>query len=227
MTTAANRVFAPSALHKCAMACVLVLSACTFSPQLGGMGAEPTPSEKQFTMGRTDRIWAEAPGAMVVTQRSTRSGGQQLVGLANDTSLAGDNFLWLNANATGGGQLGSRLRLEQVIARAGGVPSPFTTLDNRNLRSGEDSLGAFFWQEYRSGAQTNCVLAVRQLKGGARALPQGTRELEVVLRNCVIGTVEEALYPIRDTGLSRSIAAYAPPSAGSGRLLSPLAAPRP
>lgn len=228
MIVSANLGFARTSLHRCAVALALALAACTTSPELGRLGFGAASTTMQFTMGRVDRSWMVAPNAVVLMQRSSRSATEQMIGLENATTLPGDNFLWLNAVAGRGAFPGGKLRLEQVIERAGGVPSPFTALNNQNLRSGSDSLGPYFWQEYRSGAQTNCVLAVRQLKGGARSLPSGTRELEVLLRNCVNGSIEEALLPIRDTRVSRATMIYSNPTEGIGatRSLSPLAAPR-
>lgn len=219
----ANLVFARAGLRRFAMAIVLTLAACTASPELGRIGVGTANSVMQLSMGRVDRQWLAAPNALVMVQRANTA---QLVGLENETTLSGDNFLWLYANGARAGTLGNKLRLEEVIARAGGVPAPFHTLDNSNLRSATDNSGQYFWQEYRAGAQTVCVLAIRQLKNGARALPRGTRELEVVLRNCVNGSVEQALSPIRDTQISRTTMSYGQDSAVVSRSLSPLAAPR-
>ncbi len=190
------------------------------------MGVGASTSVAQFARGRLDRMWATSPGALMLVQRTVDGDAEQFIGLPNDTTLAGDNFMWLRANSGRNGHITERLDLNKMVARVGAVPPPFRTLDNNNLRSSEDSLGPFFWQEYRTGAQTNCVLAIRRLKSGALALPTGTRMLEVMLRNCVNGSIEEALNPIRDTQISRAMP-HSTGVAGGSRLLSPLSAPRP
>ena len=211
----------------CLVVALAALTACGSVQVLGPQGAGAATSESQFTRGRLDRVWAAAPGALVMAQRTVGGDGEQIIGLANDTTLEGDNFLWLRARSGRGRAIGNSLDMADLVTQAGGVPSPFRTLDNSNLRTGSDSLGPFFWQEYRSGAQTNCVLAVRRLNSGALSLPTGTRVLEVMLRNCVNGSIEEALSPIRDGQISRLTGQSGSDVTGGSRMLSSLAGPRP
>ncbi|WP_226783049.1 hypothetical protein [Oceaniglobus trochenteri] len=208
------------ALRRAALTATLALAACAAVPTLDDFGlggldlgeARPSP---QFSVTRLNQMWTTAPAAQTVIQRTGAGSGEQIIGLENATSLEGDNFLWLRAH---GGGIGGRFDLAGVVERAGGVPAPFRTLDDRNLRTAEDSLGSYVWQEWRSGASTNCVLALRRLESGARSLPRGTRSLEVFLRNCVDGSIEQALAPIRDTQVRLG-------TATGSRILSPLAAP--
>lgn len=221
MTRAALRPFARTALHKCVLVLTLGLAACEFAPILSDFGVDVTKSTAQFARGRLDRLWTETPGALVMVQRSGSGEGVQLIGLDNMTTLQGDNFMWLRAYD---GPVNARFDLDGMVARVGGVPRPFTSLDNRNLRNATDSLGTYFWQEWRSGGATNCVIAFRRLKSGARTLPKGTRALEVFLRNCVEGSMEQALIPIRNDRVGLSTLAG---TGAANRAMSPLAAPRP
>jgi len=204
------------ALRRCGLMLALTLAACTTAPGLGSFGADVSRASVQYSLGRLNQTWTAAPTAMLMIQRSGAGEGIQIVALENASTLEGDNFLWLRAHS---GRNTGRFDLEGIVTRVGGVPLPFRTLNNRNLRTGTDSLGQYFWQEWRSGAATNCVIALRRLESGARTLPRGTRALEVFLRNCVDGPIEQALAPILDAQIRLG--------AGAGaRVFSPLAAPR-
>jgi len=207
----------PLIIRRGALIFALALAACTTAPSLGSFGADVSRNSIQYSLGRLNQTWTTAPTALVMIQRAQPGEGIQIIGLENATTLEGDNFLWLRAH---GGRASGRFDLENTLQRVGGVPTPFRTLDNRNLRTGSDGLGDYFWQEWRSGAATNCVIALRRLESGARALPRGTRSLEVFLRNCVDGPIEQALAPILADQISLGAAA-------GSRVVSPLAAPRP
>lgn len=232
MIRAANRPLARTALNRVFLGIAVAVAACTSVPglDLPGFGSseqDGATANAQFTRGQLGRVWAVPPTALVMVQRNTARDNEQIIGLENETTLKGDNFLWLNANAGREGQVRSGLSLQKLTARFGEVPYPFRALGNDNLRSASDSLGTYFWQEYTAGGQVNCVLAFRQLGSGARALPKGTRALDIMLRNCVNGSIDDALAPIRDGQINRSVA-YAPTAPyDSARLLSPLAGPRP
>jgi len=203
-------------LRRSALCATLALAACTTAPGLGSFGADVSRAGVQYSLGRLNQTWTATPQALLMIQRTGAGEGTQIVALENNTTLEGDNFLWLRAH---GGRPAGRFDLDGIVTRAGGVPAPFRSLDNRNLRTGNDSLGPYFWQEWRSGAATNCVLALRRLDSGTRSLPSGTRSLEVFLRNCVDGPIEQALAPILDAQIRLG-------TASGPRVMSPLAAPR-
>jgi hypothetical protein len=87
--------------------------------------------------------------------------------------------------------------------------------------SGTDSLGSYVYARETIGTNTLCVLVMRRLGVGARPLPRGTQALDVVMRNCVNGTLEQALAPM--SGQSLGVSATA---TGTVYTLSPHAAPQ-
>lgn len=215
-----------AALGRVGVAFALGLAACTTSPVLGTMGVGALQTSTQFTVAQMNNAWVAPAGGLVAIHRQLGSESEQIIGLVNNTTLEGDNFLWLRARGANHNNPG-RFKLDDFIARVGGVPSPFGGLSDRDLRSGEDALGPFFWLEYRAGAQTNCVLAIRRIDGSRRILPRGTNVLEIMLRNCVQGSVEEALNPIRDSQIGVGAVGAVHSATGGTRMLSPLAAPSP
>lgn len=214
MTRATILSVARSVCRKGVVILAVSVAACNVIPAgLPFEGGAPT-SDSQFSRGAVSRAWASPSGALVMLQRGGSGGGEQIIGLTNETAMEGDNFLWLSPRAGRGGGL----RLDRLVDRVGGVPAPFRTLDNRNLRSGQDAQGDFFWQEYRSGARTNCVLAFRTVQRGGRGY-------DMFLRNCVDGSIEDALIPLRDGRVAYSSPSNSGSASGGNRNLSPLAAP--
>ena len=69
------------------------------------------------------------------------------------------------------------------------------------------------------------MLAFRRIGGAERILPRGTNILEAMLRNCVMGSIEQALLPITDRQIGVAAAAGVSTGDGGNRMLSPLAAP--
>ncbi len=206
--------------------CLLALGGCVGIPFPGGPGVEELQASTQFSTGPLDGAWVAPQGGLVAIDRKLGTESEQVVGLVNNTTLPGDNFLRIRARGTGGTNPG-RFQLDDFIKRFGGVPAPFAELSDSDLRSGADSLGPFFWLEYQAGSQTNCVLAIRRIDASRRILPPGTTVLEVMLRNCVQGSVEEALNPIRDSQIGVGAVPGGGPVTGGTRMLSPLAAPLP
>jgi hypothetical protein len=184
------------------LAFALVLAACTAGPMFDQMGLSDKAPQTQYVRGNLSNIWAEPPGAMVMLQRKENGDYEQLVGLENNTTLKGDNFLWINANNGNTGQVSKGLDLTRLFARFGDIPTPFTRIDSSSLRSANDGQGTYSWQEYNAGPNTICVFAVRRLGVGARSVPSGTRVLDLVLRNCVNGTANDALAPILGSPVS-------------------------
>jgi hypothetical protein len=200
------------------------LTACANMPVLPTIGEEPAPPP--FSQAQVANAWVAPAGGILAMDRQIGAEREQIVGLVNDTALPGDNFLWLRARATNRDSPG-RFMLNDLVSRVGGIPPPFTGLSDRDLHSGSDSLGPFFWLEYRAGETTNCVLAIRRTDASRRILPAGTNMLEIMLRNCIQGSIETALNPIRDSQIGVGApGANLLPNGGS-RMLSPLAAPMP
>ncbi len=198
MSPVVNRCGARALLNRSFLAIAVALAACTAVPVFDQIGLGDPKPEAQFVRGNLSNIWAEPPGSLVMLQRKGSNDYEQLVGLENRTTLAGDNFLWLNANSGSTGQVSKGLDLKKLFARFGDIPAPFTRIDSNSLRSSSDAQGTYSWQEYSAGPNTTCVFAVRRLGSGARSVPAGTRVLDLVLRNCVNGTATDALAPILD-----------------------------
>lgn len=178
---------------------------------------------QQIPLGKR---WTNEPGSLVAIQRSMGPETEQIIGLENNTAMRGDNFLYLLAARNGNNATG-RLSLESLLARSGDIPFPFTSVSDRNLQVSSDSLGDLFWLEFRSGGDVNCVLAFRRVTLAARVLPSNAKQMDVMLRNCVVGDIPSALVPISDVSIG-SLPVYAD-GRGNGRpvpLLSPLAGPR-
>lgn len=179
----------------------------------------------QFGTTPNNQVWALPQGRIIALERNLSPEYEQKIGLRNDTALPGDNFLWLRARVPSGYPVG-QFRLVDFMERAGEVPSPFTTISDNDLRTGHDALGTYFYLIHRTGGETNCVLAFRRIESGLRVMPRGTSVMEVLLRNCVRGTPDQALGPITAAQIGfpgTTMAVNA--DMGSNRNISPLAAP--
>ena len=207
-----------------ALVAMLGVAACATAPVLGSLGLDVLQSSQQFVTTRLDQSWAAPRGALIAIQRSLGVEQEQIIGLVNDTTIDGDNFLWLRARVPDGRAAG-RFNLNDFLSRTEGVPVPFSAVSDQDLRQGTDTLGTYFYLEYRTGGQTNCVLAFRRIDGASRLLPRGTNVLEVMLRNCVQGSIDVALAPITDRQIGVGAVAGVQTAAGGTRMLSPLAAP--
>lgn len=205
------------------LAALALAAACTMTPQAANLSFDVLEKTAQFTLNRREAAWAAPAGMTIVLDRNLGAEFEQRIGLVNDTTLDGDNFLWLRARVPGGYPVG-RFRLVDFLSRVGQVPAPFTAVSDDSLRTGSDALGTYFYLVHRTGGETNCVLAFRRIDGALRQMPRGTSVLEVLLRNCLRGSVEQALAPITDLQIGVSAAAAAPADGGN-RMLSPLAAP--
>tara|TARA_R110000737_G_scaffold179779_1_gene203832 strand:+ start:1561 stop:2241 length:681 start_codon:yes stop_codon:yes gene_type:complete len=214
-----------SAGRRMVLAGVLLVAACTTSPSLRLVTMDALKTTVQYTIGRLDKMWVAPSNAMIMINRKLGREEEQLIGLRNDTTMEGDNFMWLRTMGSQGFGTG-RFQLESLLKDFGEVPTPFSSVSNKNLRNSEDSLGAYFWNEYRTGVNTICVLAFRRLSGGARVLPGRASNMEVLMRNCVQGTVDDALAPIRDGQIGFGVITMPSDRQGGNRMLSPLAAPR-
>jgi hypothetical protein len=91
---------------------------------------------------------------------------------------------------------GDEFGFNEIVARFGGMPAPFQQLDPGMLLSGSDALGSYVYASQTLGTDTTCVLVLRRLAPTSRPLPRGTRSLDMMLRNCVPGGVDQALAPM-------------------------------
>lgn len=174
----------------------------------------------EFAVVPPGRALVHSPQALLVLERNIGGAVEQRVVLPNDTSIPGDNVLHLRAQ-TATSARPQEFNLDEIAARFGGLPAPFGRADPGSLLSGQDALGSYVYARQSLGVDTVCVLVLRRLTAGARPLPQGVHALDVVLRNCVVGTLEQALAPMGD----RALAVAAAPQ-GTVYTLSPFAAPR-
>lgn len=208
----------------CVLPLLMAVAACATSPLASHLGMKTLQTSRQFMLQQLDRAWSSPQGSLIAIQRDLGADSEQVIGLQNATTINGDNFLWLRARAPDGRKAG-QFNLNEFLSRTEGIPVPFSDVSDRNLQRGSDSLGPYFYLEWRSGGSTNCVLGFRRINRGSRILPRGTNALEAMLRNCVIGSVEDALLPILDQQISLAPVAGRQPSDTNDRMMSPLAAP--
>lgn len=200
----------------------LVLSACALLQPLNLPMTVAESEERTVTVAVPDaHAWINPPGVLLVAQRGLVNGSEQRIALKNATTLGGENQAILRTRNTYG--LQTRLRFEEIMVRVGGAPFPFEDVEAGELMEGEDAMGAYFWAERRFGADTLCVLALRRIAAGARQLPDNANFMDIVLRNCIRGSAEEALIPILASSVST--APTVAPAPGRTRLISPLAGP--
>ncbi len=173
-----------------------------------------------FALVPASRALVHAPDALIVLQRSLRGAMEQRIVLPNATDISGDNTIHVRAQNRSTARL-NEFSIEDITARFGGLPAPFTSLQSSSLLSGRDELGSYIYATEQVGTGTTCVLVMRRLTGSARPLPQGAQALDMVMRNCVPGSVEQALSPMGDRALSVGGAPQR-----TIRTLSPHAAPR-
>jgi hypothetical protein len=174
----------------------------------------------EFAVVPPGRALVHSPQALLVLERNMGGAVEQRVILPNDTAIGGDNVLHLRAQ-TATSARAQEFNLDEIAARFGGLPAPFGRAEPGSLLSGSDALGGYVYARHNVGVDTVCVLVLRRLTAAARPLPQGIHALDVVLRNCVVGSLEQALAPMGD----RALAVAAAPQ-GTVYTLSPFAAPR-
>lgn len=189
-----------------------------------------TPFEAQRSLERAEwafvprqDAWVNLPGATLVVERRFADVIEQRTALPNNTTLRGDNFAHLRAVPDSDRSI---LMLDRAIARAGGLPTPFSQVELNSMRSREDAAGTLNWSEWTDGAGTACVLVIRRMSIGVRVLPHNAIALDMVMRNCVRGEPADALVP----SLPQAVVFGAPSGVergGQQRTLSPLAAPLP
>lgn len=174
----------------------------------------------EYSVVPASRAMVHAGDSLVVLERNLGPALEQRIVLPNTSALRGDNVIHIRAQTGASARL-TEFNFSEITTRFGGLPAPFQRLTDGTLLSGEDSLGNFVYARETVGTGTLCVLVLRRLTVGARPLPQGAQALDVMMRNCVDGPLEEALAPISERSLGVS------GSAQSGvYTISPHAAPR-
>lgn len=197
-----------------------LLAGCVFDSQQLILTDQQLKERTPYVAVSTGRAWVNAPMMRGVLERDLRNGLEQKIGLANDTSVAGDNVMLIRAQSGVAGF--GRLRFERVIANFGGLPSPFSRLSAGELVQGKDEIGTYFWAA-QDIEDARCVLGIRRVNSGMRQLPNNSNVMDIVLRNCVTGTHQDALAPLLASSIG--IAPIARDEQGKSRMLSPLAAP--
>ncbi|WP_134680600.1 hypothetical protein [Paracoccus ravus] len=197
------------------------MTACSADPDHFGLTRGQIDERTPFVAVPSSQAWVSPPHIRSVLQRDLGTESEQQIGLENRSTIAGDNLMLLRTRA-GSSNLG-RLRFEDVVARFGGLPHPFTNLSSGDLLQEQDGLGTYFWVGQTIGETTNCILGLRRVDGGMRQLPGGTGIMDIIVRNCVIGSQQEALTPLMAESISTVAALRG--ADGSSRMLSPLAAP--
>jgi hypothetical protein len=173
---------------------------------LGGCGTFPSaltgnsPTEQaeavtEFRVVPPSRAFVNVPNAILVLERELMGAVEQRVTLPNATSLAGENMIIMRAQ-TGRTASSTRLVLSDVLLQFGGAPHPFGTVTDAALTATSDPYGDITYTALRPGGDLTCVLAFRRTQIASRALPVGASSLDLMLRNCVSGSLEQALAPI-------------------------------
>lgn len=182
-----------------------VLTAC----QMGIPSQSSSPTElaealTEYRVVPTSRAFINIPQALVVLERDLGSATEQRVTLPNSTSLSGENVILLRAQTTRSASA-SRLVLNDVLAQFGGTPSPFTTVSDSALTARSDQFGDITYTVLRPGGDITCVLAFRRAQMGGRALPRGSSALDMMMRNCVSGGLDQALQPLGDSAFGLGV----------------------
>lgn len=168
--------------------------------------------------------WIRVPEAQLVLERRFRSVTEQRILLPNLTAMRGENYILLHSEGSPLPVAG-RFRPADLLASAGGTPSPFGRFDDLAFRTTTDALGIMTWASWSDNAGLSCVLAFRRLEATARTVLSGTAAMDMMLRNCIHGSEETALTPIGPDAVA--FAAIGAEPAAAPEMLSPLAGPLP
>ncbi len=182
------------------------VSACQMTSQ-GGQSSRTELAEalSEYRIVPAGRAFITVPNAILVMERDLGVALEQRITLPNATTLAGENTIQLRAQ-TSRSSSPTRLQLTEVLAQFGGVPSPFRALDDSGLSSSSDQHGDVTYTVLRPGGDVTCVLAFRRSRIGARPLPRGSSALDMMMRNCVAGSVQDALAPLGPQAFSLGVA---------------------
>ena len=210
----------------CAAAIVLPSCENTASNSLtGALISDSLDPRAQYTSVSASDAWINVPRSALVVERQLRGDRAQRILLPNHTYLTGDNVIYLRAiQNRPSGTLGV-FDLEAMLRFIGGVPRPFTRQELSLMRSRSDATGTLTWTVWTDGAGTYCVLALRRLTERQRIVPFRSNAIDILMRNCVRGTEEEALKPATPAQVAYPTIGRNVPT--SPQTLSPLAAPLP
>jgi hypothetical protein len=167
-------------------------------------------------------VWVRQPEATFALGRDRGDSADQLIGLANETIVEGDNVLVLRGHRSGS-TIGLVPRLAEFMELAQGRTAPFEGDVEGRLLQAADAAGLYNWAETTGRAGARCVLAMRRIDGADALLPSEFIALDAVLRNCVAGRDADPLAPLSVTQLGT---ANAGPPIETNRTLSHLAGPR-
>jgi hypothetical protein len=201
---------------------LLSCDSATFSSR--GVSDSLDPRSQYLSVPAAD-AWVNVPKSALVVERQRGADRAQRVLLPNHSYLPGDNVIYLRAiRNRPSGSIGA-FDLESMLEFIGGVPRPFTSEELATLRSRQDAAGTLTWGVWTDGAGTTCVLALRRLTEMNRILPFRSNAVDMLLRNCVRGTEEDALAPADPQQVAFPTIGRNTPA--SPQTLSPLAAPLP
>lgn len=199
----------------------MTLSGCALGPD--GQLLTQGQAEERVSMQPVPltQSWINAPDAQLILQRDLGFGSEQKISLRNRTLVPEDNVIVLRTRS--GVSAGGTLRFEEFVRRVGEIPFPFENLSSGELISASDELGSYLWTEKQVGEGTVCVFGIRRLDSSMRQIPAGDSVMDVMLRNCVTGTADDALQPL--LAASVGTPSMARSGAEQSRLISPLAGP--
>ncbi len=183
-----------------ALAGIGMLSACQGFIPANVTGQSPTELAEAVTEFRVvpaSRALINVPNALVVLERNLDGALEQRITLPNNTSLAGENQIILRAQ-TSRTASATRLVLDDVLIQFGGAPTPFGGITDAALTATSDQYGDITYTTLSPGGDLVCALAFRRTQIGSRALPTGASSLDIMMRNCVSGSLEATLAPIGD-----------------------------
>jgi hypothetical protein len=201
----------------------LMLSACTSFP-LSYTEFQARLDRAPYQSQPLSSAWISVPEAEMVLERRYRAVSEQRILLPNLTAMRGENFILLQAERSPL-SLGGRFRPADLLASTQGTPVPFERFEELTFRTSEDVLGLMSWASWTNNAGLNCVLAFRRLDASSRTVLRGTPAMDMMLRNCLHGSEEEALAPIGPAAVGFAAGPVDPASAP--QMLSPLAGPLP
>ncbi len=183
-----------------------VLAACA----TGGFGGSSSRTDQaqaltEYRIVPAGRAFISVPNALLVMERDLGVAVEQQITLPNMTSLSGENVIFLRAQSSRSAST-TALQLTDLLNQFGGPPAPFTSASEAALRSVSDEHGDMTYSVLRPGGDITCVLAFRRSRIGARALPRGSSSLDLMMRNCVSGSVEQALAPLGSSAFGLGLA---------------------
>jgi hypothetical protein len=181
-----------------AMGAGLMLAACQQlvpAPLRTDSPTELSEAIVEFRIVPSSRAFINAPQALLVLERQLDGALEQRITLPNATSLAGENVILMRAQTERTASV-SRLVLNDVLLQFGGPPTPFGEITDSALAATSDPYGDITYSVLRPGGDLTCVLAFRRTQTASRALPAGATALDIMMRNCVSGSLEAALAPL-------------------------------